>query len=98
MRYDAMRRWDQLLDWWEFTAARYLARHRRALTALVCVLAALSAIMSTWAYAQPQPQPETEAFVIVRRALLNDAIEMIERLRAENEALRLRCPVGAVGV
>jgi hypothetical protein len=90
----ARRRWDQLLDWWEFTASRFIERHRYAVAILAVLLSALAVIASTLAYAAAP----TDEFVIINRALLNDAIEPIQRLEAENAALRAKCPTGTVAI
>jgi hypothetical protein len=86
--------WDKFLDWWEFKAERFILRHRYAFAVLAVVLAALAVMASTLAYAA---DPAGD-FVIITRSLLNDAIELIQRLEAENAALRKQCPVGAVAI
>jgi hypothetical protein len=38
-------RWDQLLDWWEFIAARFITRHRRAFRVAAVVLIVVAVFM-----------------------------------------------------
>jgi hypothetical protein len=89
--------WDKWLDWWEFTAERFIRRHQMALAVLAVALAALAVIASTLAYAADVDNTEGR-YVLMPAALVQEAIDMIERLEAENKRLRERCPRGAVAI
>ena len=83
-------RCDALLDWWEFTAARYLWRHFHQALLLALLVMVLAGIYIGAARAEAETETEAAVYAIVPAALLTRAAALIEELQSENAALRAR--------